>query len=515
MDFEQRNSDATRAGGGDAVCGSAAVSEPAVASGASGASVREVAGTGENAACCANTQIRRARQARIQRLARVALFAAVALVLSYIETMIPLPVALPGVKLGLANIAVVVALFALDIRTAGAVAVVKILASGFLFGSPMMLAYSAGGTALAFAGMVALYRVPGISVAVVSLASAVLHNVGQILVACAMLGSTAALWSLPPLAVAACVTGGLTGMVAAGVLGGFRADESNQAQRPLVDTSCLCLWPGEHLAFVGGNGSGKTSCALQLAGLVHVDAAEGASESAASCVDVACNGVDGHEKLAADSAGVHDAGHEDVQCRQAASGVGVAFQDPDDQIVALQVRDDVAFGPENRGMPREAMVGVVEQALARAGASDLLHRETSSLSGGQKQRVAVAGLLALAPGVVVFDEASAMLDPQARRAFGETVRQLCSEGVSVITITQIMDEAFQADRIAVFNKGAIVALCTPEELLQRADVLEQCGLELPHTAALARDFQREGMDVPLTNDPVILEEALWRLCAQA
>ncbi len=170
-------------------------------------------------------------QLRVQRLARASLLAAVALILSYIETMIPLPVALPGVKLGLANIAVVVALFALDAPTACAVTAVKVLASGFLFGSPMMLAYSLGGMALALASMLLLRLVPGISVVVVSMASAICHNVGQIAVACLMLSTPAVFLSLPPLAVAACITGALTGAVASGVLqsvgqGGYRQESA-------------------------------------------------------------------------------------------------------------------------------------------------------------------------------------------------------------------------------------------------------------------------------------------------
>lgn len=168
-------------------------------------------------------------QLRVQRLARASLLAAVALILSYIETMIPLPVALPGVKLGLANIAVVVALFALDAPTACAVAAVKVLASGFLFGSPMMLAYSLGGMALALSSMLLLRLVPGISVVVVSMVSAICHNVGQIAVACLMLSTPAVFLSLPPLAVAACITGALTGAVAQGVLASVQRGVAQQA----------------------------------------------------------------------------------------------------------------------------------------------------------------------------------------------------------------------------------------------------------------------------------------------
>ena len=153
-----------------------------------------------------------------QRLARISLLSALALVLSYIETMIPLPVALPGVKLGLANVAVVVALLGIDMRAAAAVAVVKVMASGFLFGSPMMLMYSLGGTALAFAGSAAASRIPGLGAVATCMVAAILHNAGQIAVAALLLGTPSVLLSLPPLALAACATGFVTGAVASGVL---------------------------------------------------------------------------------------------------------------------------------------------------------------------------------------------------------------------------------------------------------------------------------------------------------
>ena len=171
-----------------------------------------------------------------QRLARISLLSALALVLSYIETMIPLPVALPGVKLGLANVAVVVALLGLDMRAAAAVAVVKVMASGFLFGSPMMLMYSLGGTALAFAGSAAVSRIPGLGAVATCMVAAILHNAGQIAVAALLLGTPSVLLSLPPLALAACATGFVTGAVAAGVLAsqpnGPYAAESIEIPRP-------------------------------------------------------------------------------------------------------------------------------------------------------------------------------------------------------------------------------------------------------------------------------------------
>ncbi len=404
----------------------------------------------------------RAAGPNIERLARVSLLSAVALVLSYLETMIPLPVALPGVKLGLANVAVAVALFSLDVRSAAAVATAKVFASGLLFGSPMMLAYSLGGTALAFAGMAAMAAVPGIGLVPVSMVAAILHNAGQLAVAALVLQTPSVFVNLPVLAVAACVTGGITGAVGEAALSSL-AGAGGEKGRPVVDCSPLgTIAPGELVAFVGANGSGKTSCALQLAGLVAGAGAAGTGSGPG----------DGD---ACGAAAVAAGGRR----------VGVSFQDPDSQIVAPVVRDDVAFGPENLGTPREQMIRVVNEALVEAGIPELSAREVDSLSGGQKQRVAVAGLLALAPGLVVFDEATAMLDPRAREAFARMVRRLREGGTAVVQITQIMDEALAADRVAVFSEGRIVRVGVPGEVLADAAFLAGCGLEQPSVYRLA------------------------------
>lgn len=372
-----------------------------------------------------------------RRLARVSLLCACALVLSYLETMIPLPVAVPGIKLGLANVAVVVALYTLDAKSAGAVALVKVLASGFLFGSPMMLAYSLGGTALAFVGMIALAAVPGVGLVPVSMLAAVLHNVGQLGVAAMALQTPAVFINLGVLGVAACVTGGITGAVAEGALAGIeQADDA----RPAVDCSALAasIVPGERIAFVGANGSGKSTCALELAGLL-----EGASEHAA-CVQ---------------------------------GTVGLAFQDPDNQIVAPLVRDDVTFGLENRGVPREKMRAEVPRVLGELGIAELEDRDVATLSGGQKQRVAAAGLVALSPSLMIFDETTAMLDEANREIVNDRIDHLCRRGVAVIQITQLLDEVARADRVAVFEAGAIAYLGGVQNLAAQRDLLIRCGLE--------------------------------------
>lgn len=372
-----------------------------------------------------------------RRLARVSLLCACALVLSYLETMIPLPVAVPGIKLGLANVAVVVALYTLDAKSAGAVALVKVFASGFLFGSPMMLAYSLGGTVLAFIGMVALAAVPGVGLVPVSMLAAVLHNVGQLGVAAMALQTPAVFINLGVLGVAACVTGGITGAVAEGALAGIeQADDT----RPSVDCAALAanIVAGERIAFVGTNGSGKSTCALELAGLLK--------------------DMNGH-----------------AMCVQGT--VGLAFQDPDNQIVAPIVRDDIAFGLENRGVPRDEMRSEVLQALNELGIVELEQRDVATLSGGQKQRVAASGLVALTPSLMIFDETTAMLDETAREAVNDLIDHLCQRDVAVIQITQLLDEVARADRVAVFEAGAIAYLGTVQDLADQRDLLIRCGLE--------------------------------------
>ena len=372
-----------------------------------------------------------------RRLARVSLLCACALVLSYLETMIPLPVAVPGIKLGLANVAVVIALYTLDAKSAGAVALVKVFASGFLFGSPMMLVYSLGGTVLAFIGMVALAAVPGVGLVPVSMLAAVLHNVGQLGVAAMALQTPAVFINLGVLGVAACVTGGITGAVAEGALAGIeQADDT----RPSVDCAALAanIVAGERIAFVGTNGSGKSTCALELAGLLK--------------------DVSGH-----------------AMCVQGT--VGLAFQDPDNQIVAPVVRDDIAFGLENRGVLRDEMRSEVLQALNELGIVELEQRDVATLSGGQKQRVAASGLVALTPSLMIFDETTAMLDEAAREAVNDLIDHLCQRDVAVIQITQLLDEVARADRVAVFEAGAIAYLGTVQDLADQRDLLIRCGLE--------------------------------------
>lgn len=367
-------------------------------------------------------------RARVQRMAQCALLGALALVLSYLETMIPIPLGIPGIKLGLANAAVLVALLLLDARSAATVALVKVLASGFLFGTPTMLAYSASGTVLALLVMLLMRLIPGMGAVPMSMASAIFHNVGQLLAASAMLGSSAVFFTLPVLAAAACVTGAIIGIAAQGVVNALQTGE--HVERKSVDLGSLKLHAGEHVAFIGANGSGKTTAALQLAGLLETGGA------------VDYKGKD-----------------DGIRPR-------LVMQDPDSQLVKQQVEDDVAFGPENLGMPLKEMRRVVAQTMEQMGVRALAARDVNELSGGQGQQAAIAGVLAMNPQAVVFDEATSMLDTAARECFASLVQQLTAAGVAVVTVTQLPEEALAADRAVLFCDGTIAFQGTPQEALR-------------------------------------------------
>ncbi|MDR1217057.1 MAG: ATP-binding cassette domain-containing protein, partial [Oscillospiraceae bacterium] len=178
--------------------------------------------------------------------------------------------------------------------------------------------------------------------------------------------------------------------------------------------------------------------------------------------------------------------------------VGMVFQNPDNQIVASVVEEDVAFAPENLGRPPEEIRRRVDEALRVVGMSEYGGHAPHLLSGGQKQRVAIAGVLAMGPDCVVFDEPTAMLDPRGRESIVSLIRTMCDElGVTVVLITHHMDEAVRADRLVVMSDGRIVMDGTPREIFSRPEALTACGLDVPETVALLRGMREDGFDVPL------------------
>ena len=179
--------------------------------------------------------------------------------------------------------------------------------------------------------------------------------------------------------------------------------------------------------------------------------------------------------------------------------VGMVFQNPDNQIVANVVEEDVAFAPENLGVPSEEIRQRVDDALAAVGMSEFTRHAPHLLSGGQKQRVAIAGVIAMAPECIVLDEATAMLDPSGRREVLSAIRTLNQErGITVVLITHHMDEAMDADRLIVMNDGRLVMDGTPAEVFTQVDALRAMGLAAPDTVELLYGLRQNGMDVPLT-----------------
>ena len=178
--------------------------------------------------------------------------------------------------------------------------------------------------------------------------------------------------------------------------------------------------------------------------------------------------------------------------------VGMVFQNPDNQIVANVVEEDVAFAPENLGVPSEEIRRRVDDALAAVGMSEFTRHAPHLLSGGQKQRVAIAGVIAMAPECIVLDEATAMLDPAGRREVLSAIRALNRErNITVVLITHHMDEAMDADRLIVMNDGKLVMNGTPAEVFTQVDALRAMGLAAPDTVELLYGLRQSGMDVPL------------------
>ena len=238
---------------------------------------------------------------------------------------------------------------------------------------------------------------------------------------------------------------------------------------PALDGVDLNIEDGEFFCILGGNGSGKSTFAKHLNALLQPDAGT-----------VRINGMD-----ASDPELVYDI----------RSTAGMVFQNPDDQLVATLVEDDVAFGPENLGVPSAQIAQRVREALKGVGLVGFECHETHALSGGQKQRVALAGVLAMEPRVLILDEASSMLDPRGRKGLMKACRALHDRGMTIVMITHFMEEAAEADRVAVFRAGRVAMLGTPEEILTRADELAQLNLDMPASCCLGGALREKGVPV--------------------
>ena len=256
------------------------------------------------------------------------------------------------------------------------------------------------------------------------------------------------------------------------------------SERPAVDGVCLDVLAGEFLVVLGRNGSGKSTLARLLnalliptSGTVEVDGLV-ATEDNPYPVREVC---------------------------------GMVFQNPDNQIVATVVEEDCAFGLENRGVPSDEIRRRVDEALTEVGMRERALSSPSMLSGGQKQRVAIAGVLAMRPKIIVFDESTAMLDPIGRRDVFRLARRINrEEGITVIWITHFMEEAVQADRVVVMEDGKVELIGEPRQVFSNVDQVLMYGLDVPEMMKLAAKLREAGVNVP--KDTLTVEEMAVELC---
>ena len=261
----------------------------------------------------------------------------------------------------------------------------------------------------------------------------------------------------------------------------YTYDEEEKDSFAVKDIS-FTVDKGEYVVILGHNGSGKSTLA-KLSNSIFVPTGG----------RVLVDGMDTSDEK------------NEFRIREK---VGVVFQNPDNQIVASIVEEDVAFGPENLGIEPKIIRERVDNALKAVGMYDYRLHETHRLSGGQKQRIAIAGMIAMLPECIVFDEPTAMLDPQGRREVIATARKLNSEGMSIVLITHFMEEAVFADKVIVVDGGRILAEGTPREIFAQTEMLISCGLDVPDTVKLALLLKEKGVPVeglPLTEEELTEE----------
>lgn len=242
--------------------------------------------------------------------------------------------------------------------------------------------------------------------------------------------------------------------------------------RPAVDGVSIEINDGEFIAVLGRNGSGKSTLAKLMCMIMSPDS---------GTLTVAGKDVSSENTSEAD-------------ILEARRDVGMVFQNPDNQIVATVVEEDVAFGPENLGLPPEKIRRRVDEALDMVGMSEYARRSTTALSGGQKQRIAIAGTIAMRRRCIIFDESTAMLDPMGRSEVMDTISRLNrEEGITVILITHYMDEACRAGRVIVMEKGKIISDGTPEETFSDPKRMWDHGLDVPQTTELLYRLREAGL----------------------
>ncbi len=264
----------------------------------------------------------------------------------------------------------------------------------------------------------------------------------------------------------------------------YFADEGKEPRLALNGVD-LAIEKGSFVVILGHNGSGKSTLAKHMNAVLLPSGGK-----------VWVEGMDTRD---------------DALLLEIRRRVGMVFQNPDNQIVANVVEEDVAFGPENMGVPTEEIRARVDKALAAVGMDKFTMHAPHHLSGGQKQRIAIAGIIAMEPECIVLDESTAMLDPNGRKEVLSTVKELNREkGITIVLITHHMSEAAMADRVVVMDGGSVAMDGTPRQILTRMEELRAIGLDVPHTVELLHGLRAEGFDVPV--DALTVSECADVIC---
>lgn len=260
---------------------------------------------------------------------------------------------------------------------------------------------------------------------------------------------------------------------------------TDEAMFKAIDNLSLDVKKGEFVAIIGHNGSGKSTLSKNLNAILMP-----------SKGNILIDGI--------------DTKNEDRlwDIRQTA---GMIFQNPDNQIVATIVEEDVAFGPENLGIHPKEIRSRVEESLKSVGMYELRDRQPHLLSGGQKQRVAIAGIIAMKPKCIIFDEATAMLDPSGRKEVMKTIKRLNKEeNITILHITHFMEEAVEADRVIVMEKGRKIVEGTPRQVFSKIKMLKEIGLDVPCMTELSSLLSQEGLEI--NSDILTVDEMVMQLC---
>lgn len=259
---------------------------------------------------------------------------------------------------------------------------------------------------------------------------------------------------------------------------------SYDGQTEVLKDISLSIPKGSYTAIVGHNGSGKSTLAKLIIGLL---------EPRSGSIKVLGQTL------------------SDSNLKAVRDHVGIVFQNPDNQFIGSTVADDIAFGLENHCVPTEDMQGLIEESAAKVGMSDYLDAEPTNLSGGQKQRVAIAGILAMSPDIIIFDESTSMLDPQGKASVNAQIRKLNeAKNITILSITHDMEEASQASNVIVLDQGKIVATGNPTDVFMNDALMSRLRLDLPFGLKASRALMAHGIEI----DPVMNNEQLVEALCQ-